>query len=75
MTARTLLRHDEKLAVVRLGPGSELPPWAESASLVSITATADETSVVCPAAGVPTQGAQEGPFTAVRRRRVRSTSA
>ena len=54
----------EKLAVVRLGPGAEVPGWAESSSLFSITATARETSVVCAARSVPRKARQEGPFTA-----------
>ena len=40
----TLQQFPEKLAVVRLPPGAEIPPWAESSSLFSITATATETS-------------------------------
>ena len=54
----------EKLAVVRLGPGAEVPSWAESSSLFSITATALETSVVCAMRSVPKRARQEGPFTA-----------
>lgn len=61
---RTLLRHDEPLAVVRLGPGADLPPWAVSGTLLSVTATADETSVVCGHANVPRKARHEGPFTA-----------
>ena len=45
----------EKLAVVRLPPGAEIPTWAESSSLFSITATALETSVVCAGRSVPTK--------------------
>ncbi len=63
MSIRTLLRYSEKLAVVRLGAGSDLPSWAESGTIFSITATADETSVVCRAAGVPRKARSEGPFT------------
>ena len=54
----------EKLAVVRLGPGAEVPGWAESSSLFSITATARETSVVCATRSVPKKAQQAGPFTA-----------
>ncbi len=60
----TLSRHPEHLAVVRLGPGAEVPDWARSATLVSITATASETSVVCAAADVPGKARSEGPFVA-----------
>jgi len=57
----TLQEFPEKLAVVRLPPGSEIPAWAESSSLFSITATATETSLVCAGRNVPTkQVAQKG---------------
>ena len=54
----------ETLAVVRLPPGSEIPAWAESSSLFSITATARETSLVCARRSVPKKVQQAGPFTA-----------
>ena len=54
----------EKIAVVQLGPGAEVPDWAESSSLFSITATALETSLVCAARNVPKKAKQAGPFTA-----------
>ena len=54
----------ETLAVVRLPPGSEIPSWAESSSLFSITATARETSLVCARRSVPKKVQQAGPFTA-----------
>ena len=54
----------ETLAVVRLGPGAEVPSWAESSSLFSITATARETSLVCARRSVPKKAQQAGPFTA-----------
>jgi hypothetical protein len=60
----TLEQFPEKLAVVRLGPGAEVPSWAESSSLFSITATALETSVVCAMRSVPRKAQQAGPFTA-----------
>lgn len=59
-----LQRYPETLAVVRLGPGSEVPPWAESSSVFSITATARETSIVCAARSVPTKAVAQRPFTA-----------
>lgn len=59
-----LIRHPEPLAVVRLGPGSDVPTWAGSSSILTVSATADETTVVCAAAGVPKRAPQEGPFTA-----------
>jgi hypothetical protein len=60
----TLEQFPEKLAVVRLGPGAEVPSWAESSSLFSITATALETSVVCAMRSVPKKAKQAGPFIA-----------
>ncbi len=50
-----LQQFPEKLAVVRLPPGAEIPDWAESSSLFSITATATETSLVCAGRNVPTK--------------------
>ncbi len=60
----TLEQFPEKLAVVRLGPGAEVPAWAESSSLFSVTATARETSVVCAMRSVPNKAKAGGPFTA-----------
>jgi hypothetical protein len=60
----TLLRYDEPLAVVRLGPGAEIPTWASASSLFSVTATATETSLVCAFDGVPRKSRHAGPFTA-----------
>lgn len=59
-----LLRYPETLAVVRLGPGAEIPAWAESSSIFSITATATETSLVCAGRSVPTKARHQKPFTA-----------
>jgi len=59
-----LSRYPETLAVVRLGPGAEVPAWAESSSIFSVTATARETSVVCAARNVPTKSVHQRPFTA-----------
>ena len=60
----TLNRYPETLAVVKLGPGAEIPLWAESSSIFSITATATETSVVCAARNVPKKSVHQRPFTA-----------
>ena len=59
-----LSRYPETLAVVRLGPGAEVPSWAESSSLFSITVTATETSIVCAARSVPKKSVHQRPFTA-----------
>ena len=60
----SLERFPEPLVVVRLGAGADVPEWAGSSSLLSVTATAAETSIVCGAAGVPRKARQQGPFTA-----------
>jgi hypothetical protein len=59
-----LSRYPETLAVLKLGPGAEVPLWAESSSIFSVTATATETSVVCAARNVPTKAVHQRPFTA-----------
>lgn len=60
----TLHRYPEKLVVAGLPAGAEIPAWAESASLFSISATATETTVVCAGRSVPKKVKQHGPFTA-----------
>ncbi|MGA8848163.1 MAG: ACT domain-containing protein [Nocardioides sp.] len=60
----TLQEYPETLAVVRLGAGAEVPEWAESSSIFSVTATAHETSVVCAARSVPTKARHQRGFTA-----------
>lgn len=60
----TLQRFPETLAVVHLGPGAEVPAWAESSSIFSVTATATETSLVCAARSVPTKAQALKPLTA-----------
>lgn len=62
--ARTLLSYPERLAVVRFGPGTDVPAWAESSSVFSVTATAVETSVICAARDVPSKARSVGPYTA-----------
>lgn len=62
--SHTLRRYPETLAVVRLPAGAEVPAWAESSSLFSVTATASETSLICAGRSVPTKVRHEKPFTA-----------
>lgn len=57
-------RFPETLAMVGLAPGADIPTWAESASIFSITATATETSVICARRSVPKKAPQHGPLTA-----------
>jgi hypothetical protein len=59
-----LTRHKDGLAVVRLGPGAQVPTWAEASTLFSVTATATETTLVCHASSVPKKAPKEGPFVA-----------
>ncbi|WP_298325278.1 ACT domain-containing protein [Haloactinopolyspora sp.] len=65
MSARTLHEHPGDLAVCRLPAGAEAPDWATThpAPIVSLTYTADETSLVCAASAVPSGVPHEGPFT------------
>jgi len=60
----TLLKYAEKLGVAQLGPGADLPAWASSGTILSITATASETSIVCGYSAIPRKVKREGPFTA-----------
>ena len=48
-----LLTLPERFAVCKLEANAAVPSWATSGSLVSITRTADELSVVCPQAVIP----------------------
>lgn len=57
-------QYPEKLAVIRLGVGAEVPAWAESASLFAVIATARETTVVAATRSIPPRVRYEGPFTA-----------
>jgi hypothetical protein len=43
----------ERLAVCRLEPRAEIPPWAMSAPFFCVARTPDELSVVCPEEHVP----------------------
>jgi uncharacterized protein len=60
----TISQYPEQLAIVRLGPGSDVPAWAESSSIFSITVTATETSVVCATRTVPRKVPAIKPLTA-----------
>lgn len=61
----TLIAHPEQLSFIRLGPSEVVPDWAlADAPLVSVSATASETSVVCLTAAIPRDAVvrQQGPF-------------
>ena len=58
-------------AIIRLAPDAPIPAWATSREFTSITRTADELSIVCPAGNIPPDVAAasrwmclqlEGPF-------------
>ena len=55
----------DTLAVCRLAPGTALPDWARG-SLVSVTHTADESSVLCALESVPDTVKTEKPWRAFR---------
>ena len=62
----TLSVPEERLAVCRLDPGSEIPAWATAASFFSLTRTPDELSIVCPERNVPAGVAHEGGWRALK---------
>ncbi|MDO7869654.1 ACT domain-containing protein [Nocardioides jiangxiensis] len=64
--AFTLAEYPEKLALVKLAAGAEVPRWAESSSIFSITATATETSLICAGRSVPTKTPSIKPLIAFR---------
>ncbi|MBK7643106.1 MAG: ACT domain-containing protein [Planctomycetes bacterium] len=50
--------HHERLAIVRLDPGAELPSWAQG-GFVTASRTRHEFSIVCAQSGVPRDVRQE----------------
>ena len=52
-------------AVARLDPSAPVPPWAHDATFSSVSRTASELSIVCPASAVPPGARREGPFRAL----------
>ena len=57
---------EERLAVCRLDPGSEIPAWATPSSFFSVTRTPDELSVVCLEERVPAGITCEGGWRAIK---------
>lgn len=51
-----------EVAVARLDPASAVPTWAYDRTFCALVLTADELTVVCPAAAVPAGVRSEGPF-------------
>jgi hypothetical protein len=62
-----LVINEQAVAVVQLPAGSRPPEWAVGEPLVSVTSTAEETSIVCPTYCLPDDlpGSVEGPLVAV----------
>ena len=46
-------RLNEAYAIVRLAPQAVVPPWSIKGEFTSISRTADELSIVCPAENLP----------------------
>jgi len=44
---------DGPYAIVRLASGAPIPDWASKGEFTSVTRTADELSIVCPASSLP----------------------
>ena len=51
----TLSLLPDTLAICRLTPDAPIPDWALAGGFFSITRTADELSIVCPQANVPSE--------------------
>lgn len=58
----TLSILDGSFAVCRLSPDATVPDWATLGAFTAITRTADELSVICPAANVPAGTQAEAPL-------------
>lgn len=55
-----------ELAVCRLPPDAPFPPWADGPGFLSLTRTAEELSVVCPADHVPAGVQAVAPWRALK---------
>jgi len=55
-----------KYAVCRLPAEASLPDWTLKASLISLTRTADEFSLICPMDHLPPTAKAEGPWACIR---------
>ena len=63
-----LIQYRQAMAAVRLPGGSPRPDWATGLPLVSVSTTAEETSVIVPTSSLPDAlpGEVESPFIVVR---------
>lgn len=68
MTKRklTLELLPDRFAIVRLQPHSAVPSWAEDGSLVSVTRTMEELSIICPESSVPVDVTAQRDFRCLR---------
>ena len=66
MPGRTLALLPDRLAVCRLPPADEVPSWAWTGPLASVTRTAEELSVVCAESAVPDDVQAERGWRAMR---------
>lgn len=57
-----LIKHSAQLAVVKLPPGTTVPPWVEGGDFLSITRTPEELSIVCESRLVPHDLARPEPW-------------
>jgi hypothetical protein len=55
-----------RFAVCRLDPSTPVPAWALQGELISVTRTADELSIVCPARQVPAEVQHEDDWTCLK---------
>ena len=55
-----------QFAVCRLPADAAVPEWALSSNFFSITRTADELSIVCPASAVPPEAKHEADWTCLK---------
>lgn len=53
-------------AIARLSPTAEIPPWAITEPVFSVSRTADELSILCPARCIPADQPAETGFRGVR---------
>jgi len=54
------------MALCRLAPDAKIPLWVEDATLLSVTRTCDELSIICDAALVPNDVQSEGGWRALK---------
>lgn len=66
MAELTLILAPERFAVCRLSPTAPIPPLPLTASLVSLTLTPDELSIIVPEYAVPEGGRSVGGWRALR---------